>query len=457
MEAAEFDSHVRCDRINQMLVQLAKLLDSPEGAFTYHEGVWAAKDAYHRIDYGSVNACAVISADRDWGAAHRFLTGQALDELASNIWPMRNDGRFYDFNRSTWHTAETLAESIYDRISRRVFIEGENLLGFRFQDVTDVSEMTYEGETAYGSLLFLPHRLKSPRTRGITLLRDLGKEDVLFQRSQLKYIRKLLAGTWAPDREEQDRPALVFCQQSIREEYRCTGYVPERDADLFPIKVHIKGNGRWTLALVGRELLEVRDSKVRFLRDPITESREALESELGLCSESGRKRGDPPSFDQYEPFLNVLRQQRHGTSVIFLDLQNDKVSKWISDLEAHGRAQRIKPLSVLKLDNGRAGMLGGISRIDGCFIVDYTKGTLEFINVIVDGLAVVDGSLASGARRNSIPACLATLLKKCADLKTVALLFSEDGDLSVVRGSDLKHQLGLIVCPGCCPARELGL
>ena len=67
--------------------------------------------------------------------------------------------------------------------------------------------------------------------------------------------------------------------------------------------------------------------------------------------------------------------------------------------------------------------------------------TLEFINVIVDGQAVVDGSMASGSRRNSIPAFLANLVRDCPGTKAVAFLFSEDGDLSVIRGSDMERQL----------------
>lgn len=445
MTAAEYSSHIRCYRINQMLVQLAELLHAPKGAFRYQEGAYTAQDACHRIVFGSANACAVVSTNCAQKEMWRFLASRTLDEVVRNIQPDWGDGRFYDYSRSTWHTAETLAESIYDRISQSIFVGGEGLFGFRFQDVTDISEMTYEGDTAYGSLLFLPNEAAVPPMRSIQLARGSGHEDVLFQRSQLKYIRKLLAGSGMPSRHEQDRQGLVLIQEDNREKYRCIGYISEKDTDQFPVSARINGSGKWILTLAGQDVLQIRDRQVCFLRDPIEESREALKDELQICSKSEQEANGLPCFEQYERFLKALGQQRHGTSAIFLDLQNSAAATWMNNLEMHCRAQRVEPWSVLDLDDDSAGAVGGISRIDGCFIVDYTKGTLEFINVIVDGQAVVNGSLASGSRRNSIPGFLANLVKECHGIKAVAFLFSEDGDLTVVRGSELDRQLSFQV------------
>lgn len=444
MIAAECDSHIRCYRLNQMLDRLAELLDAPNGAFRYQEGVCVQQDACHRIVFRSADNCAVVSTNCEQKAAWRFLAGRTLDGVVWNIQPNRHDGRFYDYSRSTWHTAETLAESIYDRICQSIFVGGEGLFGFRFQDVTDISAMTYEGETAYGSLLFLPSGAAVPPAYSIQLAHGLEQRGVPFQRSQLKYIRKLLAGVGKPSRHGQDSQGLVLVQEGRGEKYRCIGYIPEKDADQFPVRARINGHGKWILNLAGQDMLQIKGHQVCFPRDPIEESQEALKAELQIYSKSEQKRNGLPCFEQYKGFLETLGQQRHGTSAIFLDLQNRTAADWMDNLETHCRAQRVEPWSVLdlELDDDRVKAVSGLSRIDGCFIVDYTKGTLEFINVIVDGQAVVSGSLASGSRRNSIPAFLANLVKESSGIKAVAFLFSEDGDLTVVRGSELKRRLG---------------
>lgn len=440
-----------------MLDQLGELLHAPKGAFGYREGTCTEQDARHRIVYRSSGGCAVIFSNCHQKAEWRALADQVLDEVVPNIQAdkiqsARGDGRFYNYSQSVWHTPESLAEAIHDRISRRIFVDGECLFGFRFQDVANLSERTYEGETAYGSLLFLPAGMTPPMGIGIQLTCGEKSRDVLFQPPQLKYVRKLLAGCGKPGGREQDRQALVFVQDedsgASKEHgkkscYRCFGFVPEKEADRFPIRARIHGQGKWILSLSGQDVLQFKNGQVRFIRDPIEESRESLEQELGICLGSQRKPGDSPCFEDYRQFIEVLSRQQHGTSAIFLDLQHPAVAGRMRDLEAHCRAQRVEPWSVLKIepDDERAGAISGISRIDGCFIVDYTKGTLEFINVIVDGQAVVDGSMASGSRRNSIPAFLANLVRDCPGTKAVAFLFSEDGDLSVIRGSDMERQL----------------
>lgn len=443
MTATEYDSHIRSYRISQMLDQLAELLCAPKDTFRYQEGICAEQDACHRIVSDSAGNCAVVSTNCDQTVAWRFLAGRTLDEVARNIQLARGSGWFYNYSHSTWHTPKSLAESIYDRINARIFVDGEGFFGFRFQDVTDISEMTYEGETAYGSLLFLPNGATAPPICGIKLAHCFEHGVTLFQPSQLKYIRKLLAGAGNPGRHKQDRQGLVFIQEGNNETYRCIGYVPEKDVDQFPVRAHINGHGKWILTLAGQDVVQIKGRQVRFPRNPIEESREALKTELQICSESEQSPNDPPCFERYQQFIEMLGRQHHGTSAIFLDLRNSVVAEHMKNLEMHCRAQRVEPWSVLdmKPDDDRAGAVGGISRIDGCFIVDYTTGTLEFINVIVDGQAVVDGSLASGARRNSIPGFLANLVKKCPDIKAVAFLFSEDGDLTVIRGSELARQL----------------
>lgn len=440
MAVAEYDSHIRCYRINQMLDHLTELLRAPEGMFRYQEGPYISQKMCRIIASDSSNANAVVFTNYGWKVAWRFLINRTLDEAMRNIQPNGNREKFYNYRQSIWHTPETVAYSIYDRLCRRIFIDFEGNFGFRFLDISRLSEMTYEGEVAYGALLFLPNGMAVQPKCSIQLL---DYECVLLQHSQLKYIRKLLAGTGISDKREKNRQGLVFLQEGRREKYRCMGYILEKEANQFPIKASIKGNGKWMLALAGQDILEIRDRQVRFPRNSIEESREVLKTELHICSKNEWTPNDPPCFEQYEQFLKTLSQQRHGTSAVFLDLQNETVAKWMNNLEAHRRAQRVEPWSVLNMefDDAKTVAVSGISRIDGCFIVDYVKGTLEFINVIVDGLAVVDGSLASGSRRNSIPSFLANLLNECSDIKAVAFLFSEDGDLTVVQGSELAHQL----------------
>lgn len=436
MTAAEYSSHIRCYRMNQMLAQLAELLHASEGTFQYREGALTPQDACHKIVFSDANACAVVSANCAQKELWRFLASRTLDEVIRNIQSNRSDGRFYNYSHSIWHAPKTLADSIYDRICQRIFLDGESLFGFRFQDVTDISEMTYEGDPAYGSLFFLPYGATASTVGGIKFESGPKHEGILFQHSRLKYIRKLLAGA-----EDASSQGLAFLQKRSGETYRCIGYALDKDVHQFPVRARINGNGKWMLSLAGQDVVQIKDSHVRFPRNPIEESREVLKDELQICSKSEQIANSLPCFEQYKRFLETLGRQRHGTSAIFLDLQNSTAAKWMDNLEAHCRAQRVEPWSVLDLDDDRAGAVGGISRIDGCFIVDYVKGTLEFVNVIVDGQAVVDGSLASGSRRNSIPGFLANLVKECPDIKAVAFLFSEDGDLTVVRGSELKRQL----------------
>lgn len=442
MTAAEYN-----DWINKMLNHLAKLLCAPERIFEYQDGICAQEDVFHRIVSNPDGDCAVLSANCDQNVAWRYLTDRTLDEVVKNIQLERKDGRFYDYSRSTWHTSESLAESIYDRINSRIFIDGEGFFGFRFQDVTDISEMTYEGETAYGSLLFLPNGMSKNSTAllkdGIKLVQGLKQDAVLFEHSQLKYIRKLLVGVGKSSRHKQDRQGLVFVQKSSREKHRCVGYIPEKKADRFPVKAQINGHGKWILNLAGQDVLQVKGRQVFLPRNPIEESRDALKAELQIYSKSEQQPNGLPSFDQYETFIKMLSRQQHGTSAVFLDMKNIEVARWMNNLENCCRAQRIEPWSVLDMDpdDNRAGAVGGISRIDGCFIVDYPRGELVFVNVIVDGIALVNGSLASGSRRNSIPCFLANLVDKCPDVKAVAFLFSEDGDLTVIRGSELVRQM----------------
>lgn len=440
MAAMEYDSHIRCCRINQMMDHLAELLRAPKGAFRYQEGTYTSSAMSHKTVSDSSDANAVVISNCDGKAAWRFLANLTLNEAALNIQSNGGVGQFYNYHQSIWHTPETIAYSTYDRLCQRVFIDFEAILGFRFLDITGLSEMTYEGDAAYGSLLFLPSGTAVRPQCDILLS---GHKRVLLERSQLKYIRKLLAGTEVPDKCGKDRQGLVFIQEHSGEKYYCAGYISEKNADQFPVRASMKGNGKWTLALAGQDILDIRGSQVRFTRNPIEESRDALKSELHICSESEWTPNDPPCFERYEQFLMTLSRQHHGTSAVFLNFQDKAVADWINNLEVRCRAQRVEPLSVLDLkpDDFRSAAVRGISRIDGCFIVNYVKGTLEFINVIVDGLAVVDGSLASGSRRNSIPCFLANLARACPGARSVAFLFSEDGEVSVVRGSELERQL----------------
>lgn len=139
-----------------------------------------------------------------------------------------------------------------------------------------------------------------------------------------------------------------------------------------------------------------------------------------------------------ENLVETLKDQRHGTTVIITDDQNEPIR-----LCGVGRGILVeaeKEKGFMTEDNrfDREKLLS-ITGIDGALFLDL-QGKCTAVGVIVDGVAEVSGDIGRGARYNSIYNYIYQKRERGSGCKEsrnngkiyVALIFSEDGGVDII-------------------------
>jgi len=348
----------------------------------------------------------------------RLLLCKAVDKLSETfvIHVRIQDNKISYFNFSshadTDDDPEVLAEYIFEGLFQSVKTFYEQSLGFDFATITAVAERAYEGDAALGRIVL---QSGNDDSEAVCLLQMVGKPDVVLEPGCARLIRRLLAGA--------GENGLLFAQTG--ETYRFSGYLKAEAVPGMPTVIEIDGKGAWTLVLANQKVFRVRGNRVYMPPCPQETMGRVLVDTLG------------EEFLDLIPALKVLSRQKHGTSMVLLDLDADYVRDWMDNLAQCGRAFQVKPISLQK-DNEHweevEQLLKSVSRIDGAIIVHYPTREIRYISAIVDGQAVSGGMPDAGARHNALYAFVQNLKKQGQGQTRVspilAFVFSEDGDIT---------------------------
>ena len=310
-----------------------------------------------------------------------------------------------------------LVSEIVSWLYKSLEIFYERALGFRFAAITAVAERAYEKDAALGKIFLYSG---ADDFGDVCCPQMQGGSAVALRVENARLVRRLLAGA--------GESGLLFIRTGGElDEYCFRGYLK---ADALPdtstvTEIEIDGKGTWTLSLAAQKVFSVKGNRAYMPPRPLEIMKQVLTDTLGL------------GFDNLLPALDALSEQRHGTSVVLLNLDAAYVNNWMENLVQCGRAFPIKPIP-LDTEDGRIGelkeLLKSISRIDGAIIVDYPTKEIRYVNVIVDGRAVPGGMPDAGARHNALYGFIQNLKAAAKDdpeaSPALAFIFSEDGDLS---------------------------
>lgn len=353
-----------------------------------------------------------------------LLLCQVVDKL-SEIFV--NDVRIQD-NKISYFSShgdvdddpEVLAEYIFTGLFKSVETFYEQTLGFSFATITAVAERAYEGDAALGRIVL--HSSDEDLSEAC-LLQTVEKPAVLLEPGSARLIRRLLAGA--------GKNGLLFIRTDGKYQFR--GYLkldtePEADLDPdMPAVIRIDGKGAWTLVLAGQRVFKVKGNRVYMPLCPQETMGRFLTDRLG------------EEFCDLLPALEVLSQQKHGTSAVLLNLDVEYVHTWMDNLAQCGRAFQVKPIPLWAGSDQWEEvkqLLKSVSRIDGTIIVHYPTREIRYISAIVDGQAVSGGMPDAGARHNALYAFVQNLIKRGEGQPqaspVLAFVFSEDGDITTM-------------------------
>lgn len=224
----------------------------------------------------------------------------------------RGDFLFYNETLLKKMTARELAREIQKYIQREILNRFSSAVGIDFEDLLQLSNMYYESDSANGAISFI---IKETRdSQGVSSRYSIVPDNkivvkfsednaVEFSSRNLNYIRKLLARAGA------NNALLVVYDKGI---FKCNGYV-EHDAGL-PCTVKFERNGSILFSHFSTDVFRVKDRKVACLQDRMKIYLSDLRAELNL--EIG---------SNIEKIIYKIIKQKHGTSIIFMDLKTTLV------------------------------------------------------------------------------------------------------------------------------------
>ena len=340
----------------------------------------------------------------------------------------------YDLAGQDIEEPKDLAEYLYLVITDGLSGAFYNLLQLKTAWIDILSTMRYEGSPLTGKLVFAHGKLPENTASELIVPRifvEKNNDSLTFSKDNLRHISKLLAGTG------RDKNALFFCMED-GDRYRCVGYLPEEKAKFFPFQIEINGALNWSFKQFGKNEFRWLQGNPEVYEDHIMAASERL------CQYFRLNVGAPGIFKKA---IKAFAEQRHGTSAVFVDL-DDKGSSVMRD-RLENLYQKRRALKVEGLPLDRTEELTKLSRMDGAFVVDVGKREVIYLSVIVDGEAVVKGDNSRGARLNSLKNFIKDLRmqskKQGKELRAAALIFSEDGSVDFIsskKGGKLRRSVG---------------
>lgn len=357
-------------------------------------------------------------------------------------------------------TPQEMAQHVYFAASEEILNRYSSMLGFSMNQIAQLATMAYEKDD-----------FKPGTQMGFDILPwawpglELGEESrgTAFCAENLRTIRKLLSGV------KRDENFLYFRGRKSEDgtyRYFCEGYAQKSVSAAFRFTFY--GGERWGFQ-VGNASEDLFTVKNRQLLCPAASFRFSLfrlEEEFRNCRcASGFTSGG------LRDFLEALRTQGHGSSVVFAPFHACPAVR--ERFEALEKAERGR--SVNRFDGGDPDFYEAVTelaRIDGAFGVDLgiESYRLAYFAMILDGRVRPSGKgwASSGARANSVLTFVRDILweelerisreelkngppvksreELCERLRSkkipiAAIIFSEDGYVTPVLGSDLIAEL----------------
>lgn len=412
-------------------------LNAPENTILFVEK--SQLEEHHKIDYcnrvveAGGHVC-LVSFRSFWPypyQGNRFLLDMAAKEICAlfqdpSLYNSQG-GWFYDYASHRKHTPRTLARSVYERVCQMTFLQMRSCLGIDLLDISYLAGMAYEKDAAVGSLVFYTGKpAASPEVSRI-----LPYRRVKFSQKNKNFIRKQFAGV-------EEKGGLLFVREGTGRDqpYYYYGYVTEEFIKSAFVSIQMESRENWTLLIEGKPVFRVKSRDVFVLNDPFEQINREIDAELG-----------DGTATKLQFVLRALKRQTHGSSVIFLDMGNPCAREMMENLERKGRALRVKDIAICKDGEGSPDalekLIKNIARVDGALIWDYQAQQLIYVNVIIDGLALLPGEQAFGSRHNALASGIATLAQKdtSESTKAIAVIFSEDGGISSVSVSHCRQKL----------------
>lgn len=282
--------------------------------------------------------------------------------------------------------------------------------------LTELSAAKYEGSDSEARIYFDLSSVKEA-----CAFDDGGKESRVICSSKLRLIRKLM------EIAKKDR-LYLYAERTENDEFVISKLI-EKDNDAVQ-GTYIKFSGfmHWSIVCNAKEeisyyhgqyLLNASEKDTLHsakIKEILNKLPDEWKSEMGKCYEES----------SWNKLVEILRKQRHGTSVILTNC-TDKVD----DLCSKNRGIRLSECEGFCWDEEREGWneerILSVTGIDGALFLDM-KGNCLAIGVLVDGAATIPGNVGRGARYNSI----VNYVMQKEEGFYIGIIVSEDGMVDIV-------------------------
>lgn len=258
-----------------------------------------------------------------------------------------------------------------------------------------------------------------------------GQNNRLIKAGNLRMVRKLL--------EISNENGIDILAEKINTPDGKTAYAVQAllnatddSDDVEQIYIKFKGYMHWSLTIGKREVLIYYHGEYQL--GYAKEGENYLEDIIKLQKDNKLEQVD---IQMLKDIVEVLKEQRHGTSVIFME--RDEAEQEVKRLCDMNRAIPVE--SNLKYNKTEEGENGwhkaaflGISNMDGALILDF-DGNCKAISCIVDGKAVIPGRVERGARLNSIENYVGSKKKGIC----IGIVISEDGMVNILHNKNPEY------------------
>lgn len=322
----------------------------------------------------------------------------------------------------------SLAEYYHASLHRWLALSFKRMSGICFETINRLSASPYEGDAAQGVLAFLPLLIDGEGSPLSELLQvDFPpKNRPVFSAGYIKHVRKVFAGAG-------NGTMLVVREDDTSQGMRCRGYLNREDTQRFPYHAVLQGPYQWTLYEGCTPLFNIEFDRCKVYQDPLKTAMDTL------CQEFRKTSAE---FSLVRDALVSVSRQRHGATLLFLDLEDETVKNRIDKLIKYQRAIAIELLPLPQCTE----LLTDLGRIDGAIVVDISTCAVPCIGTLVDGETAVAGDPARGSRHNSISTLFSSLVENCRQAgrsipQGAAAIFSEDGGCRVMTISRVAEQM----------------
>jgi len=250
-------------------------------------------------------------------------------------------------------------------------------------------------------------------------LLELSKRDILYLYAEEKIINESNDFSKSSDERNKD---------SIKKEIIISKLVKPCDEEKEPYDVYIKFYGfmHWSVIIGKKEKLKYYHGTY----------------EIGVSDKAETYLNDIQKLkkvntEMVKDLVGILKNQRHGTSVIISDYGGN-IESVVDHLCEMNRGIKLSSKiryssDISEVSGWDKGQLLSITDIDGSLFMDL-EGTCLAIGVIVDGIVTIKGDAGRGARYNSIKNYVMQKQKK--DGNYIGIVISEDRKINIFQNNN---------------------